>query len=62
MNGSGFSSENVTPGKGSAIGLRGQYGSLSPTYGDVDISYSDMIDLLSRLDATKNPVIEIIAG
>ena len=61
-NGSGFSSENVTPGKGSAIGLRGQYGSLSPTYGDVDISYSDMIDLLSRLDATKNPVIEIIAG
>ena len=59
-NGSGLSSEGVVPGKGSAIGLRGQYGGLNPTYGDVDISYTDMIDLLSRLDATKNPVIEIV--
>ena len=58
-NGSGFSSENVVPGRGSAIGLRGQNSSLSATYGDVDISASDMRDLLSKLDATKNPVIEI---
>ena len=58
-NGSGFSSNNVISGNGSAIGLRGQNGSLSPTYGDVDISASDMRDLLSRLDANKNPVIEL---
>ncbi len=59
-NGDGLSSTGVVPGKGSAIGLRGQYGSLNPTYGDVDISYTDMIDLFSRLDVNKNPVIEII--
>ena len=58
-NGSGFSSKNVVPGKGSAIGIRGQYGSLSATYGDVDISSDDMIDLLSKLDYYKNPMIEI---
>lgn len=59
-NGDGFSSEGVVPGKGSAIGVRGQYGALKATYGDVDISYRDMQDLLSRLDAQKNPVIEIV--
>lgn len=58
-NGSGFSSTNVVSGNGSAIGLRGQNGSLSPTYGDVDISASDMRDLLSELDYDKNPVIEL---
>lgn len=58
-NGSGFSSTNVVSGNGSAIGLRGQNGSLSPTYGDVDISASDMRDLLSKLDYNKNPVIEL---
>ena len=58
-NGSGFSSTNVVSGNGSAIGLRGQNGSLSPTYGDVDISASNMRDLLSKLDAYKNPVIEL---
>lgn len=60
-NGDGFSSADVVSGKGSAIGIRGQYGYLSPTIGDVDISYSDMIDLLSRLDSSKNPVAEIVA-
>ena len=59
-NGTGFSSENVVSGNGSAIGLRGQYGKLSPTYGDVDISASDMIDLLSKLDISKKPMIEIL--
>ena len=59
-NGDGFSNNNVTPGGGSAIGVRGRTGSLSATNGDVDISEADMIDLLSRLDVTKNPVIEII--
>lgn len=58
-NGSGFSSTNVVSGNGSAIGLRGQNGSLSPTYGDVDISASDMRDLLSKLDYNRNPVIEL---
>ena len=58
-NGSGFSSAGVVKGGGSAIGLRGQYGSLSPTYGDVDISASNMTDLLRRLDPSKNPMIEI---
>ena len=58
-NGSGFSSKNVVSGNGSAIGLRGQNGTLSPTYGDVDISASDMRDLLSKLDYNKNPVIEL---
>lgn len=59
-NGSGLSADNVVPGKGSAIGLRGQYGALGVTYGDVDISYSDMVDLLSRLDVNRKPVIEIV--
>ena len=59
-NGDGLTTTNVIPGKGSAIGIRGQYGSLKPTYGDVDISYTDMIDLLSRLDVDKHPVIEIV--
>ena len=58
-NGSGFSSTGVVSGNGSAIGLRGQYGSLSATYGDVDISANDMKDLLSRLDVNKKPVIEL---
>ena len=58
-NGSGFSTTNVVSGNGSAIGLRGQNGSLSPTYGDVDISASDMRDLLSKLDYNKKPVIEL---
>ena len=59
-NGNGFSSNGVTKGNGSAIGLRGQYGSLSGTYGDVDIAAEDMRDLLSRLNAEKNPMIELV--
>ena len=58
-NGDGFSSDNVVSNKGSAIGVRGQYGSLKPNYGDVDISSADMKDLLSKLDADKTPMIEI---
>ena len=58
-NGSGFSSSGVVSGNGSAIGLRGQYGALSATYGDVDISADDMKDLLSRLDMSKKPMIEL---
>ena len=58
-NGDGFSSQNVVRNKGSAIGVRGQYIALKPNYGDVDISASDMRDLLSRLDASKSPMIEI---
>ena len=58
-NGSGLSSKNVVSGKGSAIGVRGQYGKLQPNLGDVDISADDMRDLLSKLDANKHPMIEI---
>lgn len=58
-NGNGFSSNNVVRGNGSAIGLRGKYGSLSATFGDVDISADDMADLLGRLDSSKNPQIFI---
>ena len=61
-NGTGFSSENVVNGKGSAIGLRGRNSTLSPTYGDVDISSDDMKDLLKRLDYNQNPMIEITVG
>ena len=60
-NGNGFSSNGVTKGKGSAIGLRGQNGSLSATYGDVDISSENMKDLLSKLDPNKKPMIELVA-
>ncbi|MBQ3265355.1 MAG: protein kinase [Ruminococcus sp.] len=59
FNGNGFSSDGVVRGGGSAICVRGKSGSLSPTYGDVDISSSDMKDLISRLDADKHPVIEL---
>lgn len=62
FNGNGFSSEGVDPAAGSAIFLRGKSESLSATHGDVDISASDMDDLLSRLDPDKNPVIELTAG
>lgn len=58
-NGSGISADNVEPGAGSAIGLRGRNVPLAATSADVDISADDMIDLLGRLDANKNPVIEI---
>lgn len=58
-NGSGFSSSNVVKGNGSAIGIRGQYGTLNATYGDVDISADDMVDLLSKIDVNKNPMVEI---
>ena len=62
FNGDGFSSEGVTPDAGSALFLRGKRESLSATHGDVDISESDMDDLLSRLDPDKNPVIELTTG
>ena len=58
-NGTGFSSEGVVSGAGSVMGIRGQYNTLAPTYGDVDISVNDMKDLLQRLDSSKNPMIEI---
>ena len=62
FNGDGFSSDGVDSGAGSAIFLRGKSGSLSSTYGDVDISASDMSDLLTRLDPNKKPVIELVAN
>lgn len=58
-NGDGFSSDGVVKHAGSAIGVRGQNGTLTANYGDVDISASNMKELLSKLDASKNPMIEI---
>lgn len=58
-NGTGLSSDGVVANAGSVMGVRGTYKSLAPTFGDVDISYRDMQDLLSRLDINKNPMIEI---
>ena len=59
FNGNGFSSDDVVNGAGSAIFVRGKSGALSGTYGDVDISASDMSDLLSRLNPKKTPMIEL---
>ena len=58
-NGTGLSSDGVVAGAGSVMGIRGTHKSLAPTFGDVDISYYDMVDLLSRLDSTKNPMVEL---
>ena len=44
---------------GSAITVCGCNGSVQPTYGCIDISASNMNTLLSKLDYSKNPVIEI---
>ena len=58
-NGTGLSSDGVVAGAGSVMGVRGTYQQLSPTFGDVHISASDMLDLLSKLDSAKNPMIEL---
>ena len=59
FNGDGLSSDGVRPGCGSVIFLCGRAGSLSSTYGDVYIPEADMLTLLSYLDETKEPVIQI---
>ena len=58
-NGNGMSDQNVVKGKGSAITICGIEGSLSGTYGCIDISSSNFYTLMSKLDYSKNPYIEL---
>ena len=60
-NGDGSSPEGVTPGKGSVITICGNYGyeEISETAGCIDIDVDDMTTLLSMLDGSLNPYIEI---
>ena len=59
-NGDGLTSDNVVAGKGSVITICGRSGSIKPTLGCVDISSSNMNTLISLLDYTQNPHIEIV--
>lgn len=56
-NGDGFS--KGVSGNGSCMYLSGKNQDLSTSYGDVNITASDMRDLLSKLDRSKNPYIII---
>lgn len=56
-NGNGFSSAGVSIDNSSVITICGCYSDIAPTYGCIDISASDMVMLLSILDANKNPYI-----
>ena len=60
-NGDGSSPEGVTPGKGSVITICGNYSyeEISVTAGCIDIDVDDMTTLLSMLDGSLNPYIEI---
>ncbi len=60
-NGNGYTSDGVVAGKGSVITICSKSTALEPTAGCVDISTADMFALLSMLDTTKNPHIEIKA-
>ena len=56
-NGNGFSSDKVRRDNSSVITICGCYASLSPTGGCIDISASNMDQLLRLLTAAKNPYI-----
>lgn len=60
-NGDGSSSEGVTPGKGSVITICGNYNydEISGTAGCIDVDAKDMTEVLSVLDGSLNPYIEI---
>lgn len=60
-NGDGSSPEGVTPGKGSVITICGNYSyeEIGETAGCIDIDVDDMTTLLSMLDGSLNPYIEI---
>ena len=60
-NGDGSSPEGVIPGKGSVITICGNYSyeEISETAGCIDIDVDDMTTLLSMLDGSLNPYIEI---
>ncbi len=56
-NGNGFSSVGVSRNNSSVITICGCYASLGPTGGCIDISASNMNQLLGLLNAAKNPYI-----
>ena len=58
-NGDGETPGLAEAGKGSVITICGKTGALTPTAGCIDISSTDMVTLLSYLDSSKNPIIEI---
>ncbi len=58
-NGNGIDSEGVVPGKGSAITICGKTSDLYATAGCIDISAGDFNSILSLLDYSMNPHIEI---
>lgn len=58
-NGNGLDSEGVTVGRSSVITICGRHGALKGTAGCVDISASNMTTLVSMLDYSKNPHIEM---
>lgn len=58
-NGNGISSDGVVPGNGSAITICGKTSDLYSTAGCVDISAGDFNSILSMLDYSMNPHVEI---
>ena len=58
-NGNGYSSDNVVAGNGSVITICGRNPAIKPTNGCIDISATNMNNLLSMLSYEKNPHIEI---
>lgn len=58
-NGNGYTADNVVAGNGSVITICGRNPAIQPTFGCVDISASNMNNLLSMLSYEKNPHIEI---
>ena len=58
-NGDGLSSDNVEPGKGSAITICGKPKKLAATAGCIDISSEDLENIINKLDFTAEPHIEI---
>ena len=58
-NGNGISSDGVVPGNGSAITICGKTSDLYSTAGCVDISAGDFNTILTMLDYSMNPHIEI---
>jgi L,D-peptidoglycan transpeptidase YkuD (ErfK/YbiS/YcfS/YnhG family) len=58
-NGDGETAYSATPYMGSVYTICGYNGTLKPTAGCIDISTSDMAELLSLLDSSKHPTISI---
>ena len=56
-NGNGYSQENVVRGRCSSITICGHMSAIKPTGGCIDISASDMSNLLMLLNQYKNPYI-----